>query len=163
MKVDVSMHLHFQIQVLFINRKNTLEQKALIPREDKCTICSIISATMFRDDERIIFKRLNLVFRITTPGVDWQLLIQDGPLGYKLMILSSMYMWNCVTASTDISPLLGLCTRNLKVTGKGMSPLRSRILSSPVSFKEVITIKNPCSLNDFLVAKYSIKRRITAS
>ena len=71
-------------------------------------------------------------------------------------------MGNCVIAFTNISPLLDLCTGHLKVTGNEMSPVRSRILFSPILFKEVTATKNPCSLDD-LVAKSSIKRRITTS
>ena len=33
---------------------------------------------------------------------------------------------------------------------------------SPIFFKEVTTTENSCSLDDFLVAKSPIKRRITA-
>jgi len=46
---------------------------------------------------------------------------------------------------------------HLKVTGKGMSPVRPQILPSPILFKEVTATKNPCSLDDFLVARSSIK------
>ena len=52
-KVNVSMHLHFQVQALPINMKNRLEQKVLIIGEDQRTFCSVISTTMFMDDNRI--------------------------------------------------------------------------------------------------------------
>ena len=69
-KVDVRMHLHFQVQALLISGKNTLEQTALILGGYQCTFCSIIFMTIFRDSDMIIFRRLNLVVRITIPGVD---------------------------------------------------------------------------------------------
>jgi len=50
----------------------------------------------------------------------------------------------------------------LKVMGKRTSPVRSRILPSPILFKEVTTTKNSCSLDDFLVVELPIKRRIMA-
>ena len=49
---------------------------------------------------------------------------------------------------------------HLKVTGKGTSPVKSQILPSPILFKEVTSTKNPCSLDDFVVAKSSIKWRM---
>jgi len=52
---------------------------------------------------------------------------------------------------------------HLKDTGKRTSPVRSRILPSPILFKEVIVTKNSCSLDDFLVAELPIKWRIMAS
>jgi len=141
MKVDVSMHFHFQVQAILINRKNTLEQMTLVSGGDQRTFCSIIFTIMFRGDDRIIFRRPNLLFRITTAGVGRQLLIQNGPLSCKLVLLSSTYMENCIIASTNISPLLGLCTGHLKATGKVKSPVRSQILSSSILFKEVTTTK----------------------
>jgi len=114
--------------------------------------------TMFRDDDRIIFRRPNLVFRIATPGVGRQLLIQDGPLGYRLMLLSSTYMRNCVIASTNISPLKDFCTGHLGVTGKRMSPVRSRILPSLILFKKVTAMKNPYSSDDFLVENLPLSK-----
>ena len=50
----------------------------------------------------------------------------------------------------------------LKVTRRRTLPVWSRILPSPILFKKVTATENPCSLDDFLMAKYSIKRRITA-
>ena len=38
----------------------------------------------------------------------------------------------------------------LQVTGKRTSPVRSRILPSPILSPEVTSMKNPCSLDDFL-------------
>ena len=156
------MHLYFQVQVSVISRKSTLELKALNLVGDQHTFCSIIFTTVFRDDDRTIFRRSNLVFKIATLGVGRQLLIQDGPLGCRLVLLSSIYMGNCVITSTNISFLQGFCTGYSKVTGKRMSPVRSWILSSPILIKKVTATKNPCLLDDFLVAKSSIKRRTTA-
>ena len=45
---------------------------------------------------------------------------------------------------------------------KEMSPVRSRILPSPILLKEVTATKSPCSLDNFLVVEMLIKRRITA-
>ena len=42
---------------------------------------------------------------------------------------------------------------HLKVTGKRMSLVSSQILPSPILVKEVTATKNPCSLDDFLVAE----------
>ena len=70
MKEDMSMHFHFQVQTLLISGKNTLEQTALFPGGYQRTFCSIIFMTIFRDSDRIIFRRLNLVVRITILGVD---------------------------------------------------------------------------------------------
>ena len=44
-----------------------------------------------------------------------------------------------------------------EVTGKRTSPVRSRILLSPILFKAVAAMKNPCSLDDFLVVELPIK------
>ena len=143
------MHLHFQVQALLIYRKSTLELRAQILGGDQRTFCNIISTTMFRDDDRTIFKRSNLVFRIARSGVGRQSLIQDGTLSCRLVLLSSMYMKNCVITFTNISPFLGLCTGYLKIIGKRRSPVRSRILHSPILFKEMTTTKDPCSLDDF--------------
>ena len=51
---------------------------------------------------------------------------------------------------------------HLKVTGK--EDVTSNVLDPPFTnlFKEVITTKNLCSLDDFLVMELPIKRRITA-
>ena len=156
-RVDRSMHFHFQVHALLISDKSTLEQKTLILGGDQHALCSIISTTTFRDNDRTIFRRQKFVFRIATLGVNRQLLIQDGLFGCRLVLLTSMYMENCVIASTNISPLQDFCTEHLKVTGKRMPLVRSRILPSPILFKKVIATKNPCSLDDFLVAKYFIK------
>ena len=43
-------------------------------------------------------------------------------------------------------------------TGKGTSPVTSRILPSPILFKKVTTTKNLCALDDFLVARSFIKK-----
>ena len=51
---------------------------------------------------------------------------------------------------------------SLKAKGKRMSPVRSRILPSPILLKEVTATKNPCSLDAFLVVVMLTKRRITA-
>ena len=124
------MYFYFQVQALLISGKSTLEQKALIPGGDQHTFCSIIFTTMLNDDHRIMFSRPNLVFRITTPVVGRQLLIQNGPLSCKLVFLCSTCMGNCVIASTNITLLLGLLrTGHLKVTGKEMLPVRSQIFS----------------------------------
>ena len=161
MRVDRSMHFHFQVQVLLISRKSILEQKVLIPKGQR-TFCSIIFTTIFRDDDKIMFGKPNLLFRIAALGVGRQLLIHGGPLNYRLVLLSSMRMDNCIITSTNISPLLGLCIGHLKATGKGMSPVRSQILPSPILFKKVTTMKNSCSLDNFLIEKSFIKRRIIA-
>ena len=50
----------------------------------------------------------------------------------------------------------------LKVTGKRRSPVRFWILPSSILLKKVTATKNLCSLDDFLVVKMLIKRRITA-
>jgi len=44
-----------------------------------------------------------------------------------------------------------------EVTKKRISPVRSRILPSPILFKAVIAMKNPCSLDDFLKVELPIK------
>jgi len=49
-----------------------------------------------------------------------------------------------------------------EVTGKRISPVRSRILPSPILFKAVIVTKNSCSLDDFLIVELPIKRTIMA-
>jgi len=46
---------------------------------------------------------------------------------------------------------------SLKVTRKRTSPVRSRILPSPILLKGVIAMKNPYSLDDFLVVEMLIK------
>ena len=158
-RVDRSMHLHFQVHILLISRKSTVEPKALILGGDQYKFCSIIFTTMFRDDGRNIFRKPNLIFRIVTPGIGRQLLIQDGPLGCRLVLLSSTYMGNCVIASTNIWPLQDFCIGHSKVIGKRTSLVRSRILPSPILFKKVTATKNSCSLDDFLVTESSIKQR----
>ena len=50
---------------------------------------------------------------------------------------------------------------HLKVTGKGTLPVWSQILPSPILFKEVTATENLCLLDDFLVTKSFINRRIT--
>jgi len=113
--------------------------------------------------QALIISRKNILEQSTLiPGGDQRLFIQDNSLSCRLVLLSSTYMGNCIIVSANILPLLGLYTRYLKVTGKGVSPVRSWILPSPILFKEVTAAKNPCSLDDFLLAKSSIKRRITA-
>jgi len=82
MKVNGSMYLHFQDPTLLINRKNILERLALILRGDR---------------------------HIFTAGIGQQLPIQDGPFSCKLVLLSLTHMENCISASANISPLLGLC------------------------------------------------------
>ena len=94
---------------------------------------------------------------IFTTGFGRQLLIQDSSFSCRLV-----HMENCINASANISPLVGLYKGYLKGTGNEMSPLRSQILLSPILFKEVTATKHPCSLDDFLVAKSSIKRMIKA-
>ena len=153
MRVDRSMHFHFQVQALLISRKSILEQKALVPGGDQRISCSVISMTMLGNETKIMFRKPNLVFRITTPGVGRQLLIWDGPLNCRLVLLSLPYMGDCVITFINISPLLGPCIGHLKVIGKRTSLGRFRILSSPILFKEVTAMKNPHSLDDFLVAK----------
>jgi len=68
-KVDGSMHLHFQVQLLLICGKSIPKQKALILGGDQHIICSTIFTTMFRDDDRTIIRKPSLLFRIATPGV----------------------------------------------------------------------------------------------
>ena len=133
MKVDGSMYLYFHVLALLISRKNILERLALILGEDLHTF---------------------------TTDLGQQLLIQDGPFSCKLVLLSLTHIENYISASADISLLLGLWIRYLKITGKGTSPVRSRILPSPILFKEMTSTKNPCSLDDLLVGKSSIKWRI---
>ena len=116
---------------------------------------SVISTTIFRGDDGIIFRRLNPV--PCTLSVGSQFLIQNDPLSYTLVLLSPTYMGNCVIAYVNILSLLDLCTGYLKATGKETSPIRSRILPSPILFKKVTVMKNSCSLDDFLVAKSFIK------
>ena len=114
--------------------------------------------------QALIISRKNILEQPSLiPGGDQWLFIQDNSLSCRLVLLSSIYMGNCVIVSANISPLLSLCTKYLKVTGKGVSPVRCRILPSPILFKEVTASKNSCSLDDFLAAKSFIKRRIMAS
>jgi len=68
-RVDRSMHFYFQVQIILISDKSTLEQKAPILDRDQHIPCSMIFTTTFRDDDRTIFKRPNFIFRIVTPSV----------------------------------------------------------------------------------------------
>ena len=85
--------------------------------------CSIVFIVMLNNNGKIIFSRTNHVFRINTPGVGQQLLIQNGPLSCRLVLLSTTYMENCVIISANISSLPDHCIGYLKVTGKRMSPI----------------------------------------
>jgi len=49
---------------------------------------------------------------------------------------------------------------SLEATGKRMSPVRPRILPSPILPPEVTSTKNSCLLDDFLVVEMLIKRKI---
>ena len=51
---------------------------------------------------------------------------------------------------------------HLKVTEKRTSPVKSRILPSPILLKEMTATKNPCSLDDFLVVELPVNRKITS-
>ena len=46
--------------------------------------------------------------------------------------------------------------------GHGKEDVTSKVLPSPILFKEVTATKNPCSLDDFLMVELPIKRRIMA-
>ena len=65
-----------------------MEQPALISGGYQRTFCSIIFTTIFRGDDRLIFRKP----RITTLDVDRQLLIQNGSLSCRVVLLSSTYM-----------------------------------------------------------------------
>ena len=45
----------------------------------------------------------------------------------------------------------------INVTGKRKSPVRSQILPSPILLKKVTATEKPCSLDDFLAVKLTIK------
>jgi len=51
----------------------------------------------------------------------------------------------------------------LKVTGKRTPPVRSQILPSPILLKEVTVMKNPYSLDDFLVMECSLSEGLQPS
>ena len=59
-----------------------------------------------------------------------------------------------VTVSMMVGMVVGMVL--LQVTGKMTSPVRSRILPSPILRPEVTSTKNPCALDDFLVVEIFI-------